>query len=271
MHETGDNWDEASTNKCNNGVNKGEQKLRRKLTLIILALIIIATLQNIPKTQAAEPVVAVISVYDVTEPGKTFLVNINITGATNLLTWVVNLTWDPDVIKITTGDPDPNAYGAIKKGKYNIYEGPFLKSIGVSIFTANKIDNTLGQINSLAATLTGTNVSASGDGTLVTINFTSVSVNTTTIDINGPSTAYPGQSVLVDITAGEIPHKDRDGIVTERGPPPPQIWTQLWFQVTLGVIVVIPVAAVVAKVYIRHKKWVAEHPPEREEDIEQWL
>ncbi len=236
--------------------------MRKKITLMLLILIVVTTLRGIPRTQAAGPVVTVTSVYNVTEPGVTFLVNITITGATSLCAWAINLTWDPDVIKLTTGDPDPNAWGDIKKGKYNIYEGAFLRSIGDTIFTANRINNKRGEIEKLACAYATSGVGASGDGVLATMNFTSVNNATTTIDINGPSGKYPGQSQLIDNTGVEIVHEDRDGTVTEQGPPPPQIWTQLWFQVTIVVVVVV---IIVATAYVRRKKKIAEYPPESEE------
>lgn len=236
--------------------------MRRKLALTLLVLVVIATLKSITEIRAAGPVVAVTSVYNVTELGKTFLVNITITGVTNLVTWVINLTWDPNIIKITTGNPDPKAWGDLRSGKYNIYEGPFLKTVRDTVFTAKRIENALGKIDTLACSYPAQGNAASGDGVLVTINFTSVKVGTTTIDIDGPSITYPGQSMIIHSAGKEILHEDRDGVVTEQGPPQSPIWTELWFQVTaVGIIVV----AVVATAYVRLKKRARERPPEGEE------
>jgi hypothetical protein len=240
--------------------------MRRKFVLMLLVLTVISTLKSMPNTQAAGPVVAVTSVYDVTEIGRTFFVNITATGATSVVMWAINLTWDPNIIQITTGNPDPNGQGALRRGKYNIYEGSFLKSVNNNTgFTANKIDNTLGRLVMLSCSFGVSGISASGDGVMVTINFTSVSIGTANIDINGPSTTHPGQSWLIDTAGKEIPHEDRDGVVTDQGPPQPQIWTEPWFQ---GTIVGIAVVAVVATAF-RYRKKIAQHLPKHEEEAEE--
>jgi len=241
---------------------RGNKNLRRKFTLMLIMFIVMATFKGIPKIQAVGPVVAVTSVYNATQAGTTFLVNITITGVANLLSWAINLTWDPTILKISTGNPDPNAYGAIRSGKYNIYEGPFMKSVRSTIFTANKINNTSGKINSLACGYITSGTTPSGDGVLVSINFTYIKVGTATIDIDGPSTTYPRQSMIIDYTGKEIVHEDRDGVVTDQEPPQPEIWTQLWFQATVTGVIVI---ALVSVAYVRLKARASKRPPEAEE------
>jgi hypothetical protein len=244
---------------------RGNKNLRRNFTLMLIMFIVMATFKSIPKIQAVGPVVAVTSVYNATQVGTTFLVNITITGVANLLTWAINLTWDPTILKISTGTPDPNAYGAIRSGRYNIYEGPFMKSVRSTIFTANKINNTSGKINSLACGYITSGTTPSGDGVLASINFTYIKVGTATIDIDGPSTTYPRQSMIIDSTNKEIPHEDKDGTVTENDPPIPPIWSELWFQ---GTIVGIAVVAVVATAF-RYRKKIAQHLPKREEEADE--
>ena len=222
---------------------------------MLLTLIAMATVPSVPKTQAATPVVAITNKYNITEPGMTFNITITVTDVTALFTWVINLTWDSNIIKITTGDPDPNGVGDLKRGKYNIYEGPFLKSIRPTVFLATEIDNTNGKIRELVCGYEPAGATPSGSGVLATINFTYVNVGTTTIEINGPGAQ--GESQLLNSAGKGMSHEDRDGVVTEHGPPP--IWTQLWVQVTAASIIVI---AVVGTVYVRHKKKIAKYPPE---------
>lgn len=202
----------------------------------MLTLVFSVSLVNVSEIHAASPIVTVTSVYNVKETGVTFLVNITVTDASDLFMWVINLRWDPDMVKISTGD----TRGLSDKGiYYNIYEGPFLKSIRSTVFLANDIDNTEGNITALTAGYLTPGSTGSGNGILATINFTSIDVGTTTMEIIGPSSAYAGQSMLIDHTGKEMSHEDVDGVVSERGPPPPPpFWTQLWFQVAVPVIVV---------------------------------
>lgn len=58
------------------------------------------------------PTVILTSVYDVKEPGVTFLVNITVTDVYSLVYWVIDLEWDPNIIKISTGDTN----GLYKRG-----------------------------------------------------------------------------------------------------------------------------------------------------------
>ena len=206
--------------------------MRKKPVLILLVFIAVAAVASVPQTQAATPVVTVGNKYNVTEPGRTFQINITITDVTFLSMWIVNLTWDPNIIKITTGDPQ-----GLRKGKiyYNIYEGPFMKD---ATFIANEIDNTRGKITRLGSAYQALGSTASGSGVLATINFTSINVGTTTININGPSKKHPGHSVLQDQAGEEMPHEDVDGMATEHAQP--LIWMEPWFQATtVGIIVVI--------------------------------
>ncbi len=191
--------------------------MSRKVVSEITITLLLASMLSVSMTSVAkaeETVVAVDSPAVTVTVGQTFQINVTVTNVIGMVAWGVNMSWDPNIIQITTGDPDPNAWGAIEKGKYNIYEGPFLKRIRGTIFTANRIDNKRGEIEKLVCAYADSGVGASGDGVLATINFTSVNVGTTTIDINGPSPKYPGQSLLLDSTGKEIPHEDRDGTVT---------------------------------------------------------
>jgi len=216
----------------------------KQILLIMLTLIATVNLVNVPEIHAASPTVTVTSVYNVTEPGTTFLVNITVTDVSDLFMWVMNMSWDPNIIQISTGDPA----GLLRKGiRYNIYQGSFLKSVRSTVFLANDVNNTGGAIRYLSAGYLNPGSAPSGNGVLATINFTSINVGTTTIEITGPSTDHPGHCMIIDHTGKEIPHEEIDGVISEHGPPPPPpFWTQLWFQVTVPVVIVAVVAGYVA-------------------------
>ena len=127
----------------------------------MLTLVFSVSLVNVSEIHAASPIVTVTSVYNVKETGVTFLVNITVTDASDLFMWVINLRWDPDMVKISTGD----TRGLSDKGiYYNIYEGPFLKSIRSTVFLANDIDNTEGNITALTAGYLTPGSTGSGNG-----------------------------------------------------------------------------------------------------------
>jgi hypothetical protein len=205
----------------------------RKILIILIALIVAANLNNFSQVQAASPKVTLTSIYNLTEDdvGKTFLVNITVSDVSDLLMWVFNLSWDPTVLQVSTGDPT----GLLRKGvRYNIYEGPFLKSIRSTVFVANAVNNTGGTISSLAAGYLAPDGTPSGSGVLVSINFTLVKLATTTVEITGPSADFPGNGMLINQAGKEIAHDEVDGVITDQPPPPPPpIWTELWFQLAL--------------------------------------
>lgn len=238
--------------------------MKKKLLLMFLIFIVVATVANVPKAKAATPVVKFSPEYLViSEPGLTSQLNITVTDVTDLLFWVINITWDPSIIEVTIGD----SKGLRKGGTYyNIYEGPFMESFrDAHFFVEGGIDNTHGKITLLTGGYTGGGSTASGSGVLAIINFTSVNYGTTTIDINGPSYVHPGQSALITRTGADMPHDDWDGKVTvgEREIPP--IWTELWFQATT--VVVIIVIIVIAAVRTKVIKMPVRHSTEREKEL----
>jgi hypothetical protein len=230
-------------------------KGKKMLLSTLFVLLVNANLANAPQIKAASPKLIVTSVYNIKQPGMTFLVNITVTDVEDLFMWAIDLSWDPNIIQISTGDPK----GLYRKGiYYNIYEGPFLKSVRPTLFLVNDINNTGGTITSLSATYTSQGATASGSGILAIINFTSVNVGTTTIQVTR-------QALLIDHTGKNIPHEDVSGVVTEAEPPsPPPIWTQLWFQ--LAVIIIVAIIAI-GYVWIKVIIPVRERAAEEEEEI----
>jgi hypothetical protein len=254
---------------------KGESRLTLKKVLpLAMALIIAASFLRTPDVHAAAPTVVVSSVYNLTEPNVALLINITVSDVSDLAMWVFNLAWDPQMIQLNTGD----AAGLLKKGvRYDVYEGPFLKSIRSTLFAANSINITAGEIAVLAAGYAnaGGGATASGSGTLVSFNFTSLQVGTAWINITGPSAIALGEGMLIDHFGKEIAHDQVQGVVTDQGPPPPPpFWTQLWFQVALIVVIVAVVAGyIVVKVVMparaRAKAREAEEIVEEEKTVQE--
>jgi hypothetical protein len=186
------------------------------ITIPIIAIIVAAIVLIVP-WGTSKPTVKISSAYNVTKD-QTFIVNVTVNEVENLFKWQISLGWDPEIIQITTGDTNglsQNIRGVTTY--YNIYEGPFLKSVRATRFLYHTINNTAGVILSLADgfSTAGTDT-ASGSGVLATINFTCVKTGTTAINITGPSAE--GHSYLLDQTLADMLHEDENGLVTDQPP-----------------------------------------------------
>jgi hypothetical protein len=244
----------------------------KRIIPVVLTIIIATSFARYPEVRAASPKVEVSSVYNLTQSNITLLINITVNDVSDLSMWVIDFAWDPSMIQINTGDPT----GILKKGvRYDIHEGPFLKSVRSTLFAANGINATGGKVSSLASGYTSTGDTASGSGTLATISFTVIKVGITRINMTGPSATQPGRSMLIDHFGKEIPHEDVEGVITTDGPPPPPpFWTQFWFQITAIIVIVAVVAAyIITKVVIpareRAKAREAEEIVEDEKAIQE--
>ena len=235
--------------------SKVKQKLKKKLVAILLIIIAVAVAAAILYRPPA-PTLAITHVYNITEPGQTFEVNITISDVSGMTGWAVDLTWDPYIIKVTTIDENGLEPVAGKGTYYNIYEGPFLKSVRSTLWLVMTINNKEGKITGLTAGYSEVaGETASGSGLLATINFTSVRVGTTTIEI-GP------KSIVQDDKGKKISYEARHGLVTEHEYVPPPIWTEFWFQAT---IVVIEVVILAVPSYVIVKKKRVQVPTEKQE------
>lgn len=179
------------------------------------------------------PTVSITRLYNLNpQPGETITISVTISDVSKLVSCRINLAWDPNVLKVTTGDPKGWMY-PVRRIRYGVYEGPFLKEFSNStMFLINKVNNEAGTITAIYDAITSPATTASGSGVLATINFTYVNPNITTIEITGPR---EGHSSLVDSTGRQIPHQDVNGLVTSEAPP--GIWTESWFQVAVGITV----------------------------------
>lgn len=193
---------------------------------------------SIPEAKAANPTIAVGKVYELNQTGTTFRVNITAADITEMGGWILSLKWDPNMTKVTTGDPA----GLLKRTvRYNIYEGNFMRAAGGTNFLMNAINTTNGTITSLACLFKVTSVSVKGSGLLAWINFTLLHVGTSTINITA--------SKLQDRSGKELTHDAVNGLITDQPqPPPPPIWMESWFLTTVlavAIVVTVPTVTIV--------------------------
>jgi hypothetical protein len=243
--------------------------LKGKLILILLVIAAIipptAAYFLIPIPPSVEtPTVGIEKLYNTSlQPGQTIIVNITVSDVPSTIAYLVNVAFDPSVLKVTTGDPHGyNLFGKL----YGIYEGSFLRrSTNDTMFLVNGVNNKVGNISAIYDGINPSGISSSGSGVIARINFTCVNATTNTA-IN-----MTGENLLLDTPTSEIQHQIVNGFVTaEAAPPPPAapgIWTQLWFQVTLGVIIC-EVVIVVIGVFVARRLWRSRVEAESKESAE---
>lgn len=220
----------------------------------------------VPEAKAATPTVSVSRVYYLDQANASFLVDIMVTDATEMFGWVMNLSWNPNIIRISTGDPQGLSRGGIR---YNIFQGDLMRNASTTTFQVNSVDNTKGTIKALVCFFATTGFTVSGSGLLARINFTLTDVGTTAVNITGPSSISPTQCALLDRNGQEIAHAEIEGLVTDQPPPPPPpFWTEQWFQgiiIIVVVLIVVP-ASLIAIIIVRLKRT----PILTEEDLEKY-
>ena len=104
---------------------------------------------------------------DSIESGDTFEINIQVENVTNLWSWGLNLSWNPDVLEMV-GDP---------------VEGSFLSQGGSTLFITAPVDDDNGSIPSISCNLlsySGTN----GSGLLATVEFQVINNGSSNITID---------------------------------------------------------------------------------------
>jgi hypothetical protein len=235
--------------------------LKEKLILLLIIAIIAPTAEYLilPSiTTSSGPTLAVTKIYNKSlQEGQSIIVNLTVSGVSDLIAYSVNLAFNPSVLQVTTGNPkgvkDPQT-GI----KYDIYEGPFLRlSTTDTMFLINGVDNKHGNISALVQAIIPAGDSSSGSGVLALINFTCVNPTTyTAINITGTST-------LETDTSFSIPHKAIDGFITSGAAP--GVWTELWFQAIL-IVVVIEILVVVLGIFITIRWWRSERKAETEDE-----
>ena len=215
---------------------------KKVLGILLLFVVIIGALVYF-YVRPQQPALDVQKIYNVTEVGQTFLVNVSVSNVKSLSQWSLDLTWNPEIIRLTTGDPNFTIPAMEPRQPVGLLEGPFLKSSGQTFFIVNFADNEQGETVLGAITATASEVGATGSGVLLTMNFTVLKAGTTAIEMNVPFPALTNQSVLMNIQGEVISHTETNGLVTEKGPPP--IWASVDFQYSLigGEVVVMLVAS----------------------------
>ena len=206
--------------------------LRTRLLVLVLAAIIVPVVAYwvLP---SSGPTVSIATLYNTTlQPDQTVEINITVTDVTDLSSVRVNLAWDPNVLKVTTGGT-VGWRDASTGIRYGIREGPFFKQFTNSTqFLANKVNNVAGNITALYNSITEPGMGASGSGVVMIVNFTCVQSGPVSIRITGPR---DGHSSLQSVLGQQISHEDSDGSITIDGPP--GVWTERWFQIAVGVII----------------------------------
>jgi hypothetical protein len=156
--------------------------------------------------------------------GTNFQINISISDVTNLWSWKVSLNWNPNVLNFTNAD-----------------EGPFLKSEGSTLFL-NAPTQSSGYLQELSDTLLE-NVSASGNGTLVTVTFEVLASGQSDIKMNGTELLQPSP----EFSLSPITHKVDNGQLTVLGSEGGESAFPIWTIPTITIVAIIISAAILIK------------------------
>lgn len=220
---------------------------RKALRILLLFVAVIGILVYF-YLRPQQPMLSVEKTYEVSEVGQTILVNVSVSNVKTLAQWSLNLTWDPEIVRLTTGGPD-FTIPAMGGPPVGLFEGPFLKSAGSTLFILNSADNEKGETVMGAVAATASELGATGSGVILVMNFTVIKVGTTTIEMSPPFPSITNQSVLMDIQGNVIDHAETNGLITEKGPPP--MWAGTDFQYSIIGCEVIVLALSTGIVYWR--------------------
>jgi hypothetical protein len=121
-----------------------------------------------------------------------FMLNVNITGVTDLYDWQFDVNFNPAVLSVT-----------------GITEGSFLSGGGSTFFLPGTIDNVGGSITFNADTLLGPPPGVNGSGTLATLDFTAIG--------NGSSPITLANVILQDSSGNNIEFITANGTVNVGG------------------------------------------------------
>lgn len=239
-----------------------KEKLKLELILLLIVAIIAPTATYLLLPSSGPPTVSVATLYNShLQTGQTIMVNVTVFDVSDLIACRVNLAFDPSVLQVTTGDPH-GFYDALTQTRYDIYEGPFLKSSTKStMFLINSVNNKKGTISAIYDAIIPAGISSSGSGVIATINFTCVNATTNT------AIRITGTSILQTInpTNVNIQHQAIDGSVTADAPP--GIWTELWFQAIL-IVVIVEIIVVVLGIFVTTRWWRSRAEVESKESAE---
>jgi len=134
------------------------------------------------------------SVVDVSlQPGNAFSINVTVIQAVEVYAWSLNMSWDPALLNITEAEEG----SFLNQGAYNTtFNRQILREEGFLYATCSLFEET-------------PDVSASGDGTLVTVSFLVEAVGNTVFDLY--------DTKLLGYGGGELPHEAQDGYFDNSG------------------------------------------------------
>jgi hypothetical protein len=255
---------------------KGLKTEKKVLPLVIIMLLTAAAtpmILGIPSVlaQTGEEIATVVvsQIYDVQEDqvNTTILVQINVTGAVGLQGYVMNLSWDPTMLRVTETSKQAGVrplYPALGTTYYALSRGDFLNTTS-SNFGVREVNNTLGTIWYLwQMRSSGGQI---GRGVLVTINFTILRLGTTRIELSSPASNALAKDPNYDSTKSRlqnandgtlIPHEEFDGVFSDQPPPVPPIWSQLWFLASVAIVAIVGLPTLVIVAYSK------THKPEKD-------
>ena len=192
------------------------EKLRKKLLLILCVLIACIAMNGIAKSYSDLATIIAIDPYPITidEPGKTFIVRINITESPAVVQWMARVSWNPAVLNIT------------KKPVH----GPWLSQDGAlsTTFLVKPINYTGGYIPEMTERLMEAGTT-NGSGVMVIMNFTALAVGESDITIFG--------SALLNITGQNQTYSIRDGRVTVVPEFPTPMITAFFLIITAVIVI----------------------------------
>jgi hypothetical protein len=187
----------------------------RLLALPVAAALILALPYHEAQAQT-EPELSIFTPTPTVSPGQSFVVDVNISGVTDLYGWQLDLGFTPGVVSAGTAS-----------------EGPFLAKGGSTFFIAGTNDNVGGSVSGNANTLLSAVPGVTGSGTLEVFDFTAnksgvaalslanvtllnsqlgsieASVSGTSVTVKG-STSVPEPSSLVLLALGLFGIAKRD-------------------------------------------------------------
>lgn len=221
-------------------------ELKRKF--LFLALVIVIVIAAYLYARPAKPLISISKAYNV-GVGSTVPMNITISNSPGCASWNLNLTWDPYYVTIKQGDP-PFLNGP----PIEVREGPLFvarNSTTSMYFLTVDLQNGVLYVSDLFIS-TNPQVFASGDGVILTINFTMIRAGISTVQFNSAGENATG-SIIGNAQNLIMDHNEANGLISDEGPPP--AWASTDFQTMLiyGEVGVLSVASVIIYIYANPK------------------
>lgn len=228
------------------------------LILFLIAAIIPPTAAYLLVPSSGPPTLSVVKLYNTRlQTNQTIIVNVTVSDVPSIIACDVDLAFDPSVLKVTIGDP--HGY-SLMGTRYGIYEGSFFKSsTNSTMFLVNGVNNEEGSISAIYDGIISPGISSSGSGIVASINFTCINATANT------AIRITGTNLLLDTPTTEIQHQTIDGFVTADAAP--GIWTELWFQATL-IVVIVEIIVVALGILVTNRWWRSRVEAESKESAE---